>query len=65
MLVLGRKRDETVVITVLPSTEPIVVTVTVVDTTSSKVRIGFEAPKHVAVMRGEVQEQIDANARKE
>jgi carbon storage regulator len=51
MLVLSRKINETIVIG-----EDIVVTV--VEIHHDKVRLGIEAPKHVAVHRREVYEKI-------
>ena len=51
MLVLSRKKDETIVIN-----DNIVVTV--VDIRGDKVRLGFDAPKEVTIHRREVYEQI-------
>ena len=52
MLVLSRKKNETVVITGG-------ITVTVVEIRGDKVRLGFEAPEHISVNRLEVQKAID------
>lgn len=51
MLVLTRKKDETIVI-------GDVVKVTVVEIRGDKVRLGIDAPREIAVHRQEVQEAI-------
>ncbi len=51
MLVLSRKKDESIVIN-----DNIVVTV--IDIRGDKVRLGFDAPKEVTIHRREVYEQI-------
>lgn len=51
MLVLSRKRDESIVLTT-PSGD--VIEICVVDLTGHKVRLGIEAPKHISVDRQEV-----------
>jgi carbon storage regulator len=56
MLVVSRRRDETVVVT-LPDGNRIVFSV--VDIRGDKVRLGIEAPKSIPVHRGEIQEAID------
>ena len=61
MLVVSRRRDETVVIT-LPDGNRI--TFQVVDIRGDKVRLGIEAPKSIPVHRGEVQEAVDREQRK-
>lgn len=53
MLVMSRKKDESVVIG-----EGIVITV--VDIRGDKVRLGIEAPKEIAVHRQEVYEALRA-----
>ena len=54
MLILTRKKDETIVIGGI-------VKVMVVDfRNGDRVRLGIEAPKEVSVHRGEIQELIDA-----
>ena len=58
MLVLSRKRDEQIVIG-----DDIVITV--VQITSSDVRLGFEAPLDVAIHRQEVYKQIRRERRSE
>jgi carbon storage regulator len=54
MLVLSRKRNESIVID-----DNIVITV--VEIRGDKVRLGIEAPKEVPVHRGEVHERLVAN----
>jgi carbon storage regulator len=51
MLVLSRRKDETIVIN-----DNIVVTV--VDIQGDRVRLGFDAPEEVTIHRREVYEQI-------
>lgn len=63
MLVLSRQRDEEVVITVPPSAEPTQIVMTIVDIRGDKVRTGWEAPRHVAVHRREVDEKIARKAK--
>lgn len=53
MLVLSRKKGETVYVSV----GGVEVEVCVVDIRGDKVRIGFEAPKDVTVLRSEVREE--------
>ena len=52
MLVLSRRKDESIVIRLADSEE--VVTVSVVDIDRNKVRIGIEASKQVAIWRQEI-----------
>lgn len=54
MLVLSRYKRDTVIIN---NGEIVVVVVDVRD--DGKVRLGFEAPKHIRINRGEVQQQIE------
>lgn len=61
MLVLSRHRDESIVITT-PGGERAVVTV--VDIRGDKVRLGCTADKSIIFHRAEVQEQVDAEARR-
>lgn len=56
MLVLSRRRDESIVIT-LDGRRVVVV---VVDIRGDKVRIGIEADPDISIHRGEVQDRIDA-----
>ncbi len=59
MLVLTRRKDQEIIITVPPSTGPTQIVVKVADVLGSKVRVGFSAPDGVAINRAEVQEAID------
>lgn len=59
MLVLSRKRDERIVLTVPPSTTPTRIEFTCVDIRGDKCRTGWEAPTEVAIHRGEVHEAIE------
>lgn len=54
MLVLSRKRDESVVI----GTGKEAIRIIIVDIRGDKVRLGIEAPAHVPVHRQEVYEAI-------
>jgi carbon storage regulator len=54
MLVLTRKRNESIVI-------DRDVEVTVLDIRGDKVRLGIQAPKHKQVNRNEIQKLIDGN----
>jgi len=56
MLVLSRKKGEKIVI---PEHG---ITIQVVEARGDKVRIGIDAPRDVAVHRGEVQEAIESFA---
>jgi carbon storage regulator len=58
MLVLSRKKNETIVINDS-------ITVTVIEIRGDKVRLGIEAPKDVSVHRREVYEAIQNQARSE
>ena len=61
MLILPRRTDDLpVYITVPPSTEPTVIAVKIADGTVGKARIGFTAPEHVEIVRGELLSQDDA-----
>jgi carbon storage regulator len=57
-LVLSRKKDEEIVITVPGLDEPIVILC--VDIESTKTRLRISAPRSVKIHRKEVQEIIDA-----
>lgn len=59
MLVLSRKKNETIVITVPPCSEPQKIFVTLVKIRGDKSRIGILAPREFPVNRGEVQAIID------
>jgi len=59
VLVLSRKVDERIIITIPPSDETQVVTVMMVGTeTSGAARLGIDAPKSIYVDREEVHEAI-------
>jgi carbon storage regulator len=53
MLVLARKRNETIEIEGG-------ITLMVVSISGNSVRLGIEAPRHLGVNRGEIQKKIDA-----
>ena len=57
MLVLSRSRDQQIVIGTVPP-----IYITVIDVRGGKVRLGFEAPKHVRVDRLEVSLERSRNA---
>jgi carbon storage regulator len=56
MLVLSRKKNETIVVTAPDGTRLVL---TVVQIRGDKARIGIDAPKDYAVHRGEIQELVD------
>ena len=58
MLVLGRKKFETITITVMR----IEIVVALVDVRGDKARIGIEAPPEVAIARTEILEKVDGFA---
>ena len=62
MLVLTRKKEESVIVGGSNSADPMV-KVTVVEIGSGRVRLGFEAPAEMAVHRWEVWQRIHANVR--
>jgi carbon storage regulator len=57
MLVLSRKENESVVLT-LPNGEEILLTVVAID--HGKVRIGFKAPRDVKIFRTELLDRAQA-----
>jgi carbon storage regulator CsrA len=57
MLVVSRKSNQTVVVVAADGLDRLV-TVTVLEITAGRVRLGFEAPVAVPVHRGEVWERI-------
>lgn len=59
MLVFMRYRGEKSVITVPPSDVPTRIEVMVVDVLPGKARLGFDAPRDVAIHRDEIQAEID------
>ncbi|HLN27948.1 MAG TPA: carbon storage regulator [Gemmataceae bacterium] len=62
MLVLSRKSNESVVVGGSNGFEPLL-TITVVEISGGKVRLGFEVDKAVPVHRAEVWERIQAIGR--
>jgi len=52
MLVISRKKDETISI-------GDDITIVIIDVRGDKVRLGIDAPRHVTVHRGEIKERID------
>lgn len=54
MLVLSRQQDESIELVIPPSTETRRVTVTIKRIDSTRVRIGTEAPRDIAIHRAEV-----------
>ena len=60
MMVLTRKRQESVVVGGSDTREPML-TVTVLDISGGKVRLGFEGNSNVPVHRSEVWERIRTN----
>ena len=59
ILILSRKANEVVQITVPPSTEPQVIRVMVVEVRGDKARIGFAADRSVMIHREEIQRIVD------
>ena len=59
MLVLSRKRDEKIFVQIPGIDEKIEITVVQID--SSRVRLGFNAPKDVIILRKELEEKKIAN----
>jgi carbon storage regulator len=60
MLVLSRKKDEGIVITVPPSDQPTRIRVLQAEIRGDKSRIGIAAPPEVAIHRDEVQQAIES-----
>jgi carbon storage regulator CsrA len=54
MLVLARRQGEQIEVTVPGLDEPILITA--IEVTPGKVRLGFDAPRNVAIDRGEIAE---------
>lgn len=59
MLVLNCLETENIYITVPPSDVEQRIRVTAVDTRNNRVRIGFDAPRTIAIHRAKIQEIID------
>lgn len=51
MLVVSRKVNETVICTIPPSTETRTLEVKIVRTTGENVRLGFDAPSDISIVR--------------
>ena len=59
MLVLARNNGERIVITVPPSTGETTIVVTVVNVKGNhNVRLGFEAPREIRILREEIVQKI-------
>lgn len=58
MLVLSRKKNESVIITVPPSTTPTTITIMNVQIKGDTCRIGLDAPKETIIHRKEVQDKL-------
>ena len=54
MLVLARRLNESVEIRVPPSKQEQVIRVFALDSTYDKIRIGFDAPKEILILRTEL-----------
>ena len=59
MLVLSRKKDETIIVRI-PGREDIKLTIVRIDN-MNKVRVGVEADKDVVILRSELDEKIKKN----
>ena len=59
MLVLSRKADEVVQITVPPSAVTQIIKVMCVEVRADKARLGFDADKSVMIHRAEIQRIVD------
>ena len=55
MLVLSRKKSETIVLPTLG------ITINVLAITGNRVRIGIQAPREIPVLRQEIAERVSAN----
>lgn len=63
MLVLSRRKDESIVIRVPPSDKVTEIVVALVEIRGDKSSLGIQAPDEVKVNRAEVQEKVDAEGR--
>jgi carbon storage regulator CsrA len=59
MLILSRKKNDRVLITIPASTEKTIVEVKVTETSKSQAKIGFLAPKCVDVTRDDIKKRKD------
>lgn len=62
MLVLSRKLNESVVITVPPSPAAQQIRVTILETRGDKTRMGFRAERDIVIHREEIQRVVDLEA---
>lgn len=62
MLVLSRKKDETIVLKT-PNNEDIKITVVKIDN-KNKVRLGIDAPKEITVIRSELESRSRIEVKK-
>lgn len=62
MLVLSRKKDETIVLKT-PNNEDIKITVVKIDN-KNKVRLGIDAPREITVIRSELESRSQAEVKK-
>lgn len=63
MLVLTRRCGEEIDITVpAPDGAPVVIRVTVVAIDRTRIKLGFDAPRHVGILRGDVKQRDDRRA---
>lgn len=60
MLVLSRKVNESIQITVPPSADSQAITVVLTEIRGDKVRIGFDADQSIMIHRDEIQDRIDS-----
>lgn len=58
MLVLSRKKDETIIVKI-PGREDIKLTIVKIDNLN-KVRVGVEADKEIVILRAELDEKIES-----
>lgn len=64
MLVLTRQRDEKIIATIPPSTEPTRAEFVITDIRGDKVRVGLVGPRNVAFDRDEVDRSKQRGLRK-
>lgn len=62
MLVLSRKKDETIVLKT-PNNEDIKITVVKIDN-KNKVRLGIDAPREITVIRSELESRSQVEVKK-
>lgn len=59
MLVLSRKLDESIIITVPPSDSVQQIRVTILEARGDKTRMGFRAERDIVIHREEIQRVVD------